>query len=105
VEGFVVGLECEGWSASSFYMEDSIWNDCPLIHSDPEIVHGESVFKGTRLPAWTVVDNIDAYMDAGRSFEEAIAETLENFPTVPHGADAIRVVRASLDAHEHQLQP
>jgi len=86
-------------------MEDSIWKDCPLIHSDPEIVHGEPVFKGTRLPAWTIVDNIDAYMDAGRSLEEAIAETLENFPTVPNGADGIRAVLAYLDAHELQLQP
>ncbi len=85
-------------------MEDSIWNDCPWIHSDPEIVHGEPVFKGTRLPASTIVDNIDAYMDEGLSLEEAIAETLESFPTVPNGADGIRAVLAHRDAHEHQLQ-
>jgi uncharacterized protein (DUF433 family) len=41
-------------------MESPVWDGCPSIHSDPDIVHGEPGFKGTRLPVSTVVDNVDA---------------------------------------------
>ena len=86
-------------------MEPSLWEDCPLIHSDPEIVHGEPVFVGTRLPAQTIADNIDAYVDEGLSLDEAIVETLDNFPTVPNGADGIRALLEYRATREKQLQP
>ena len=72
--------------------EADFWRDCPLISSDPEVVHGASVFRGTRLPAQTIADNVDAYLDDGLSLDEAIAETLDNFPTGPDGADGIRAL-------------
>ena len=31
--------------------ETDFWRECPQIFSDPEVVHGAPVFKGTRLPA------------------------------------------------------
>ena len=86
-------------------METQDWLDCPLISSDPEIVHGEPVFKGTRLPVETITDNVDAYMELqGQSLDQAIASTLESFPDAPGGAEAIRTVLAYRDIHEHQLQ-
>ena len=83
--------------------EADFWRDCPLISSDPEVVHGASVFRGTRLPAQTIADNVDAYLDDGLSLDEAIAETLDNFPTVPNGVDGIRALLRYRAAREQQL--
>ncbi len=84
-------------------MEAVNWTDCPLVSSDPQVVHGEPVFKGTRLPASTVVENVAAYLDEGLSLDEAIEATLDNFPTVPNGADGIRAVLAYRATQDHQL--
>ena len=84
--------------------ETEYWRDCPLIHSDPEIVHGEPVFVGTRLPAAAILDTMDGYLEDGVSMDEAIEDTLENFPTVPHGPDGIRALLAYRDGHGDLLQ-
>ena len=46
----------------------------PVIHSDPEIMGGPSVFVGTRVPLATLLD----YLEAG----QPLSEFLEDFPTV-----------------------
>ena len=46
----------------------------PVVHSDPDILGGTSVFFGTRVPVSTLLD----YLEAG----EPLAEFLEDFPTV-----------------------
>jgi uncharacterized protein (DUF433 family) len=87
-------------------MEAQDWKDCPLVSIDADIVHGEPVFKGTRLPVEIATDEVYAYMELrGQSEEEAIASALDSFPTTPGGAAAIRAVLAYREAHEHQLQP
>ena len=45
-----------------------------LVHSHPEIVSGEPVFVGTRVPLATLLD----YLEAG----QPLSEFLEDFPTV-----------------------
>ena len=45
-----------------------------IIHSDPEIMGGTPVFKGTRVPIQTLFD----YIEGG----DTIEEFLEDFPTV-----------------------
>jgi len=45
------------------------------IVSDPEIMHGQPVFRGTRVPVQTLFD----YIEAGDPLEDF----LEGFPTVP----------------------
>lgn len=45
-----------------------------LIHSDPDILGGTSVFVGTRVPVKTLLD----YLEAGDSLEEF----LDHFPSV-----------------------
>jgi uncharacterized protein (DUF433 family) len=45
-----------------------------IIHSDPEIMGGEPVFVGTRVP----VHNLFDYLEAGDSLDEF----LEQFPSV-----------------------
>lgn len=45
-----------------------------IVHSDPEIVSGTTVFLGTRVP----VDNLFDYLQAGHGIDEF----LEDFPTV-----------------------
>ncbi len=44
------------------------------IVRDPEIMHGEPVFRGTRVPVQTLFD----YLEGGDTLEDF----LENFPTV-----------------------
>ncbi len=44
------------------------------ITSDPEVMHGTPVFRGTRVPIQTLFD----YLQGGDSLEEF----LEGFPTV-----------------------
>ena len=44
------------------------------ITSDPEILSGETVFRGTRVPVAALLDNIEAGL--------TLEEFLENFPTV-----------------------
>ena len=44
------------------------------IASDPEIMGGTPVFRGTRVPVQTLLD----YLEAG----ESISDFLEGFPTV-----------------------
>ena len=45
-----------------------------VIHSDPEIMGGQPVFVGTRVPAKNLFD----YLEAGDSMEEF----LDEFPSV-----------------------
>jgi uncharacterized protein (DUF433 family) len=45
-----------------------------IIHSDPEIMGGELVFVGTRVPLYNLFD----YLEAGDSLDEF----LEQFPSV-----------------------
>ena len=45
-----------------------------VVHADPEIMSGEPVFVGTRVP----VKNLFEYLEAGDSLEEF----LEAFPSV-----------------------
>jgi uncharacterized protein (DUF433 family) len=47
----------------------------PVVISDPEIMHGEPCFRGTRVP----VKNLTDYLTGG----ESIDEFLDEFPTVP----------------------
>jgi uncharacterized protein (DUF433 family) len=44
------------------------------VHSDPEIMSGVLVFRGTRVPVQTLLDYLDDSCD--------LKEFLENFPTV-----------------------
>jgi uncharacterized protein (DUF433 family) len=76
-----------------------------LVSIDADVVHGEPVFKGTRLPVEIVTNEVYAFMELrGQSEDEAIVSALESFPTTPGGAAAIREVLAYREAHEHQLQ-
>ncbi|HEV8130616.1 MAG TPA: DUF433 domain-containing protein [Acidobacteriota bacterium] len=46
----------------------------PVIHSDPEILGGTPVFVGTRVPAQTLID----YLEAGHP----LSDFLDDFPSV-----------------------
>ena len=82
------------------------WLGCDLLEAVEGKVSGAVVFKDTRLPVDTVVENVDAFMEIdGLSEDDAVAATLECFPSVPGGADGIRAVLAYREAHERQLQP
>ena len=78
------------------------WAGCELIESVPDRVSGAPVFKGTRLPADTIVDNVDAYMEEGLTLNEAIQATLDDFPGVPSGEVSVRKILAYCDVQELQ---
>lgn len=46
----------------------------PVVHSHPEIVSGEPVFIGTRVPARNLLD----WLEGGHTLDEF----LDNFPSV-----------------------
>lgn len=46
----------------------------PVVHSDPEILGGTPVFVGTRVPAQSLFD----YLEAG----DSLTTFLEDFPSV-----------------------
>lgn len=58
------------------------------VHSDPELMGGTLVFRGTRVPAQTLLD----YLDDGFSLEEF----LEMFPSVVHD-DTLEFLRLARD--------
>ena len=60
--------------------------DEPLINIDPEILGGEPVFAGTRVPVKTITD----WLSGG----ETLDYFLDNFPTVSR-AQAVRFLEES----------
>ena len=46
----------------------------PVIHSDPEILGGTPVFRGTRVPFQALLD----YLEGGHTLDEFLSD----FPTV-----------------------
>jgi hypothetical protein len=96
---------------NDFEEDDSFWDNLPeIVGRHPEIVHGAPVVRDengklTRLPADTLVENVQAYMElGGMSESEAVEATLEQFP-VHGGAETIRQLLAYQDAHLKQLAP
>lgn len=65
------------------------------IHSDPEILGGEPVFKGTRIPVYPVA----AAFDAG----DDIQRILKAFPSLNEGL--IAAAKAYADAHPKKGRP
>jgi uncharacterized protein (DUF433 family) len=65
------------------------------IHSDPDILGGTPVFKGTRVPARTVFD----YLADGCTLDEF----LDDFPTVMR-SDAVKVLEAGGSCLEDIIQ-
>lgn len=86
-------------------MQRQQWSDCPLVSIDAEVMHGEPVFAGTRMPVEDAIENYYAYRELqNMTDEEAVKATLESFRTIP-SADALRAVVAYEAAREHQFQP
>ena len=56
---------------------------CPQMHSDPDILGGVAVFRGTRVPVKALLD----YLEGGHP----LAEFLEDFPSVSQ-AQAVAVL-------------
>ena len=65
-----------------------------VVHTDPEIMGGTPVFVGTRVPAQSLFD----YLEAGDSLEEF----LEAFPTVSReqAIAALEIAREAVTAGE-----
>jgi uncharacterized protein (DUF433 family) len=59
--------------ARNFDIEAAM-NESPIVHSHPEIVSGEPVFVGTRVPVRNLLD----WVEGGHTLDEF----LDNFPSV-----------------------
>lgn len=55
-------------------MSDPTATPSSVVHTDPEIMHGTPVFRGTRVPVQALFD----YIEAG----DPIDRFLDHFPTV-----------------------
>lgn len=66
-----------------------------IVHSDPEIMGGELVFVGTRVPVYNLFD----YLEAGDSLDEFLAQ----FPSVSREAvAALELAKEAVGvAHTH----
>jgi uncharacterized protein (DUF433 family) len=60
----------------------------PVVHSDPQILGGTPVFRGTRVPVRSLFD----YLEAGESLDEF----LHQFPSVQRD-QAIAALEAARD--------
>ncbi|HUE69917.1 MAG TPA: DUF433 domain-containing protein [Pirellulaceae bacterium] len=65
------------------------------FHSDPEILGGEPVFVGTRVPVKSLLE----YLEAG----DTLDEFLDHFPTVTReqAVAALELAKSMLVAHAH----
>lgn len=45
-----------GWRHGSVVMK---WQTCPEVSRNSQVVSGDYVFKGTRVPVWTLFENIE----------------------------------------------
>lgn len=62
-----------------------------IVKIDPEIMHGEPCFVGTRVPIQNLID----YLEGG----DSIDEFLEDFPSVSRD----QVIRFLEEARDHML--
>src|SRR5207247_7499735 len=68
----------------------------PVVHSDPDIMSGTTVFVGTRVPFQTLID----YLEAGMP----LSELLEDFPTVSK-EQAVAALEQAKDALLARARP
>ena len=79
------------------------WSQCPAVESIPGKVSGAWVFKGTRLPVATVIENledlsIEEVMEQFDVTREQIAAVLD-FVARSLSASVTQPLPASVDAH------
>ena len=68
------------------------WSQCPAVESNPGMVSGAWVFKGTRLPVATVIENLE---------DLSIDEVIEQFDvTREQVAAVLEFVAQSLRASD-----
>ena len=69
-----------------------------VIHSDPDILGGTTVFVGTRVPLQNLID----YLEAGDSLDDF----LDSFPTVTReqAIAALELAREALEASAHSAR-
>ncbi len=68
--------------------------DCPLLSIDEDVMHGEPLFDGARLPVEGAIESYYAYREPqGLSDEEAVAAPPNPSRRSP-GADGLRAVLA-----------
>jgi uncharacterized protein (DUF433 family) len=68
------------------------------VHCDPEIMSGEPVFVGTRVPVRTLIDHLKA--------GDPLEVFLSDFPTVSReqAIAALELANSMLEAHAHSAR-
>ena len=69
-------------------MSDGYSKQPSAVHTDPEIMHGTPVFRGTRVPVQALFD----YIEGG----DPIDEFLHQFPTVTRGQAVAALEEAAI---------
>ncbi len=76
---------------NSGYLIDMLLIDHSPVHSDPNVMGGTLVFRGTRVKAQTLLD----YLDSGDTLEDF----MEDFPTVNRDDATIFLQLAREESH------
>ncbi len=74
----------DAWEKPIFVNRKKAFSIVPPIKIDKDILNGEPVFEGTRVPVAALLDNFEAGV--------SLNEFLENFPTVKR-EQAVQVLR------------
>ena len=74
----------DDWEKPIFVNRKKIFSIVPPINVDKDILSGEPVFEGTRVPVAALLDNLETGV--------SLNEFLENFPTVKR-EQAVQVLR------------
>ena len=59
------------------------WSQCPAVESVPGKVSGAWVFKGTRMPVQTIIENLEAGLSS-REITEVLDVTEEEVAAILH---------------------
>lgn len=74
----------DAWEKPIFVNRKKAFSIVPPIKAEADVLNGEPVFEGTRVPVAALLDNFEAGV--------SLDEFLENFPTVKR-AQAVAVLR------------
>lgn len=78
------------------------WLEYDDVESNPEKMSGTIVLKGTRVPATTITEHFDSFVDEGIDEEYSMMLTFACFPSV--SLERIHALLAYRDLHDLEMQ-
>lgn len=93
IDDLVVGQidDDDAWEKPIFVNRKKAFSIAPSVKTDADVLNGEPVFEGTRVPVAALLDNFEAGV--------SLDEFLENFPTVrrEQAVEVLEYLKSTLD--------